>query len=200
MSYNGTITLTQPAAQRVFQRETRTGSLFGLGAGTVGLTINLSAPASLIEYQLRDANAPTTVITPWSTVATGLPSGPQVLNLSVPATTAWYLIDLRANSDQTSVVSTSNKVGVGEVVAAAGQSLATDFWSNAANGDSTTLAALGVNVTPYGSALAAWDGGSLPTSATAWAIPSDSGPYLSTFAAEFLRLLVFATGVNAALV
>ena len=86
---------------------------------------------------------------------------------------------------------------MGEVVGAAGQSLAADFWGTDASGDTTTLAALGVEVSPFGSAFAAWNGATKPI---AWAIPSNGGMYTSSFAAEFLRLAVAATGVNVALV
>ena len=97
-------------------------------------------------------------------------------------------------------MSTAKGIGVGEVIAAAGQLLATDFWSTAANNDATTLAGLGIPVSPYSSALAAWDGADLPTFTTSWATPSDNGPYRSAFVAEFLPLVVAATGVNAALI
>ena len=168
--------------------------------GAVSLTINPSTPAALVEYQLRDAASPGTVLVPWTQAAVGLASGTQRLTLNLPANAAWYLIDLRANSDPATVVSTTSGIGVGEVIAAAGQSLAADFWSTAANGDATTLASLGVAISPFGSALAAWDGGTLPSSLTNWAIPSDTGTYRSAFVAEFLRLVVSATGVAAALV
>ncbi len=200
MAYNGTLSLTQPAALRVFQRDTRSGGRFGRGTGAVSLTINPSTPAALVEYQLRDAASPGTVLVPWTQAAAGLGSGTQKLTLNLPANAAWYLIDLRANSDPATVVSTTSGIGVGEVIAAAGQSLAADFWSTAANGDGTTLASLGVAISPFGSALAAWDGGTLPSSLTNWAIPSDTGTYRSAFVAEFLRLVVSATGVAAALV
>ena len=122
------------------------------------------------------------------------------MTLTIPARLGWYLIDLRVNGDSTTTATTNAGIGVGEVVAAAGQSLVTDFWSTAASYDTSTLASLGVVASPYGSALASWDGAALPGATTAWEVPSDTGSYRSTFAAEFLRLVVAAAGVNAGLI
>ncbi len=194
------LSLVPPAALRVFQRDTRTGGAFGLGAGAVPLTVTATAAVQILEFQLRNAEAPSTVLVPWTLAATNLAAATQTVTLTFPANRAWYLIDLRADGDDTTVVSTSAGIGVGEVIAAAGQSLATDFWSTAASYDTATLASLGVIPSPYASALASWDGAALPTASTSWEVPSDSGSYRSTFAAEFLRLVVAASGVNAALI
>ena len=197
MSYSGNLTLAQPAAYRVYQRDTRTGGAFGKGVGAVALTLSPTAPITLLEAQLRDARNPGTVLVPWFTAGSNLGAGAQMVTLNLPADAAWYLLDLRANGDPASVVSTTNQIGVGEVIAAAGQSLATDFWSADASGDPTTLASLGVVPSPYCAAFAAWNGNiTLPI----WATPADGGAYRSSFAAELLRRVVAATGVNAALV
>ncbi|MBN9563842.1 MAG: hypothetical protein J0H14_24430 [Alphaproteobacteria bacterium] len=197
MSYSGSLTLTQPAAYRIYQRDTRTGGTFGKGAGAVALTLSPTAPVTLLEAQLRDASNPGTVLVPWFSAGSNLAAGTQTVPLTLPANAAWYLLDLRANGDPASVVSTSNQIGVGEVIAAAGQSLATDFWSTDASGDPATLASLGVVPSSYSAAFAAWNGN---TTLPAWATPADGGAYRSSFAAEFLRRVVAATGVNAALV
>ena len=99
MSYPGTLGLAQPAAQRVFQRDTRTGGAFGLGVGAVTLAISPSAPVSLLEYQLRDASAPSSVLVPWTIAGADLASGSQAVSLLLPAKAVWYLVDLRANGD-----------------------------------------------------------------------------------------------------
>lgn len=197
MAYSGSITLTQPAAYRIYQRDTRTGGAFGKGVGAVALALSATAPVTLLEAQLRDASNPGTVLVPWFSAGSNLAAGAQTVTLTLPANAAWYLLDLRANGDPASVASTTNQIGVGEVIAAAGQSLVTDFWSTDASGDPTTLASLGVVPSVYGAAFAAWNGNTaLPT----WAVPADGGAYRSSFAAEFLRRVVAATGVNAALV
>ncbi len=197
MSYSGSLTLTQPAAYRVYQRDTRTGGVFGKGVGAVALSLSPTSPVTLLEAQLRDADNPGTVLVSWFSVGSNLAAGAQTVALSLPANAAWYLLDLRANGDPASVVSTTNRIGVGEVIAAAGQSLATDFWDTNASGDTTTLASLGVAPSLYSAAFAAWNGN---TTLPAWAVPADGGAYRSSFAAEFLRRVVAATGVNAALV
>lgn len=194
------LSVISPAALRVFQRDTRGGGSFNLGVGAVPLTVTTFAPIAPLEFRLRDAQSGSAILLPWTQAAASLSAGTQTVTLVLPANKAWMLIELRANGDDTTIVSTSNGIGVGEVIAAAGQSLATDFWSTAANSDTATLASLGVVASPYGSALASWDGAALPTPSTAWEVPSDSGSYRSAFAAEFLRLVVGACGVNAALV
>jgi hypothetical protein len=197
VSYSGSLILTQPAAYRIYQRDARTGGAFGKGLGAVAFTLSPTAPVTLLEAQLRDASNPGTVLVPWFSAGSNLAAGAQTITLALPANAAWYLLDLRANGDPASVVSTTNRVGVGEVIAAAGQSLATDFWSTDASGDPATLASLGVVPSAYSSAFAAWNGAiTLPT----WATPADGGAYRSSFVAEFLRRVVAATGVNAALV
>jgi hypothetical protein len=154
----------------------------------------------MLEAQIRDALSPTTTLLPWFPVGSNMASGQQTIALVLPAATAWYLIDLRA--DGVVVGGTTNRIGVGEVIAAAGQSLAHDFWdagATSASLDSTTLAALGLTPTVYGSCLAGWNG-VVPAVGAPWAAPADAGPYRSSFAAEFLRLAVAATGVNCALI
>lgn len=200
MSYNGSLSLAQPAANRVFQRDTRAGGAFGKGAGAVALTLTASAPVTLLEAQLRDAGSPGTVLVPWSSAAANLGAGAQSVTLTLPANAAWYLIDLRANADAASVVSTTAPIGVGEVIVASGQSLATDFWSTYETGDTGTIAGNGVVPSPYGVCLANWEVGTAPAAGTGWVAPADGGAYKSSFAAEFLRLAVLGSGVNCSLV
>lgn len=207
MSYSGNITLTQPAANRVFQRNVRTGNpagawiaAYNLGWGAVPLAIAPTLAVAPLEYQVRDAAQPaSTPLLGWTSYAANLPSGAATITLTLPARAGWYLVDLRANGDPASVV-TTNPIGVGEVIAATGQSLATDFWSTYETGDPGTLAANGVTPSPYGVCLANWEIGTAPPTGTAWTAPADGGAYKSTFAAEFLRLAVLGSGVNCALI
>jgi hypothetical protein len=204
VQYAGVLTISQPPAGRVFQRDTRTGGLYGKGVGAVTLTISPSSSVQLLEYQILDASSGQ-VVAPWTQVAPGpFPAASQTIILQIPANAAWYLFEFRAEQDPTSVVSTNNRVAVGEVVAAAGQSLAADFWGVTESGDSTTLASLGIVPSPYSSCLASWDNllpvGSIPSASTPWSTPADGGPYCSSFAAEFLGLIVANTGVAAGLV
>ena len=55
-AYTGTLSTIQPTATRIYQRDTRTGGMFGKGAGTVGLSVTLSAPATTLDYRMRDAD------------------------------------------------------------------------------------------------------------------------------------------------
>ncbi len=207
MAYNGTLNLTSPAANRIFQRDVRTGnpagnwsSVYGKGWGAVGLALSPSSPGTLLEYRVRDAAYPAqSVLRDWTTYTGAFSAGPATLSVTVPARSGWSLVDVRANGDNTSTATTA-AFGVGEVIAASGQSLATDFWSTAATGDATTIAANSVVPSPFGTCLAAWDGGTTPSVQAAWLVPADGSIYPSTFCAEFLRLAVVGSGVNCGLV
>ena len=85
------VTVVSPAALRVFQRDTRTGGAFGLGVGAVPLTITASVPVQTVEFQLRDAQATSAVLVPWTVAASNLAAGTQTLTLTLPANRAWYL-------------------------------------------------------------------------------------------------------------
>jgi hypothetical protein len=204
VAFAGGLGLVSPAAGRVFQRDTRAGGAFSRGAGACAIQIAPAVPVSLLEYRLRDAGDPSGApLQDWTdsrlaTAAAPLAAGAGSVTLTLPASGTWYLLDLRANGEYGSIATTA-KFGVGEVIAAAGQSLAADFWGTTESGDATTLAGAGTAADPRGTCLAAWDGAALPTAATAWASPADAGPYRSAFAAEFLRLAVAGTGVTCAL-
>lgn len=200
--FSGSLGTVPPATKQIFQRDTTSGSLFGKGAGLVPISMTPTQTVNLLEYRLRDAATPTNVLSAYSPVA----ATPLIVNthttvtLTLPARQGWYYLDLRPNGENSGVV-TLGPFGVGEVIAAAGQSLACDFWGTSENGDGTsTLISNFVSPSPNSACLAAWDSGSLPNSTTAWQTPSDSGPYTSTFAAEFLRLAGPVTGVNCGLV
>ena len=207
MAYNGTLNLQSPAGNRVFQRDVRTGNpvgnwtaSYGKGWGSVSFGIAPSSAVALVEYRVRDvANAGGLPLLDWTGYIANLPSGSTTLSIQVPARAGWSVIDVRANGDNSSIA-TTNSFGVGEVLAASGQSLATDFWATLATSDPATLATCGVAPSPYGTCLAAWDGGSVPLAQSAWAVPGDQTSYSSTFCAEFLRLVVSACGVNCGLV
>ncbi len=207
MSYNGTLNLQTPAIYRIFQRDVRTGNpagnwtvSCGKGWGTVSFGVAPSSAAALVEYRVRDAaNVAGLPLLDWTSYAENLSSGPATLSIQVPARVGWSVIDVRADGDDSSIA-TTGAFGVGEVVAASGQSLATDFWTTSATSDPATLADCGVASSPYGTCLAAWDGGTVPLAQSAWAAPGDRTSYSSAFCAEFLRLVVSVCGVNCGLI
>jgi hypothetical protein len=207
MPYAGSLGLVQPTANRVFQRDVRTGDpsggwrlSFGQGWGAIPFTISPTVIIGTLEYRVRDAAAPTsTILLDWTVCGRSLPVGPQSIALTVPARTGWHLLDIRANGDDSSIVSTL-PLGMGEVIAASGQSLASDFWGTAETGDPTTIPGSGISVSPFGVCLAAWDGAAAPSAGSPWQVPGDASLYRSTFCAEFLRLAVRGSGVNCALI
>ena len=200
VAFAGSLGLVSPAASRVFQRTERTGGAFGLGSAAVPLTLTPAQPVGLLEMRLRDATTPSTVLADWTPIP-GVTLGAgaaQAVSVTVPARAGWTLIDLRPNGEFGSIATTA-QIGVGEVIAASGQSLASDFWGTTESGDTTTLAALGVTPSANSACLAGWDGATVPVGQN-WATPADGSAYPSAFAAELLRLIVAATGVNAGLI
>lgn len=202
-SYSGTLAITAaPASYQVLQRDTRTGSTFGKGAGAVALTINPTASGTTLEWRLRDADATSTTLVDWTQCATSFTSGSQALSLSLPATAKWLILDIRPNGDDTKIVSTSSRFAVGEVVAISGQSLAVDAINPHNNDTSTSLASLGLTPGAYGVMFAstATSGGVVSNGSPSWAQPSNGAFYSSAFAAEFLNRAVAGSGVCVGLI
>jgi hypothetical protein len=122
------LSVAQPTATRIYQRDTRTGGLFGKGAGAVAVSVTLSAPVTTLDFRLRDADAAgNPVRQDWTPLGGPLPAGPAALFPTVPASPFRYLLDVRANGDTAHAALGTQPFGVGEVVAVAGQSLATNM-------------------------------------------------------------------------
>jgi hypothetical protein len=207
VTYTGSISLTPFASKRVFQRDVSSGdpagawgSAYGRGWATIDLTVSPTVGFQVLEYRVRYASLPADdPLLDWTACSGAQPAGQIAISAILPAAAAWFLIDVRADGDDSSV-ETTNPIGVGEIIAASGQSLATDFWTNSNTGDTNTLAACGVAPTAYGVCFASWDGAAPPASDAAWSVPADASVYKSTFCAEFLRLAVLGAGVVCALI
>ncbi len=207
MAYSGNLQVIPFASYRVFQRDCRSGDpigswsiKYGKGWSTINLTLSPTAAPRRLDYRVRDASSPSaTPVLNWTSCSGPLPTARTTIPILLPAKLGWFLVDVRADADDGSI-ETTNPIGVGEVIAASGQSLASDLWSTVATSDPGTLGALGVVPSPYGVCYASWDGMTPPSVSAAWTAPDDSSAYKSSFCGEFLRLAVDGTGVNCALV
>ena len=76
----------------IYQRGSVSGGLFGLGRGSVPVTVSLSLPALAIDYRLRDAVASgNPVLQDWSPGAYAVSAGTSTIQLpAVPARLGWY--------------------------------------------------------------------------------------------------------------
>ncbi len=200
------LSIAQPTATRIYQRDTRTGGLFGKGAGAVAVSVTVSAPVTTLDFRLRDADAAgNPVRQDWTPLGGPLLAGTAALIPTVPASPYRYLFDVRANGDTTHAALGTQPFGVGEVVAVAGQSLATNMlvagWSpeGTISSSGISLAANGYEFAP---SMKTEDGNApyVAPSLTQWATPADGTAYGSAFAAEFLRLVTGQAGVMSALV
>ena len=193
----------QPAVLQVFQRQATTGGTFGKGQNTaVPVGVSVAAPVASTDYRLRDANSPATVLKDWASASGALPAGTSTLSLTVPAGAYQYLVDVRSNGDNTTIGSTTNKFGVGRVVAFAGQSEIVRFFGRM-DGQTTTLASLGITPSPLGSVYASYDDTSGSYAVNGWQLPADdaSGPhYNSSGVASFLRDQIASSGVVCAVI
>lgn len=200
MAYSGSINLSGVSALQVFQRTSRTEGFFGVGTASVPVTINPTVPITNLKYQVRDFNNPTTILVPYTTIGSGFSVGSQIVNLPIPAynvTATWYLIDLIADSDLTSVVTTP-QCGVGELIAVSGQSLAMDMFSGLANDGSTVSpGSLGLTINNFGVVFGqAWNSTPIQSSAATWQLPvNNSTPgninnFNSTFVINYLNLMI----------
>ena len=208
--YLGTITVANPYVNQIFQRDTRTGGLFGKGVGNIVLTINPSQPVTVLEHRLRDAATPANIVQDWTNSVPSLAAGSQTVALAAPAGLYKYLVDIRANHDDVSIVSTTHAVMVGELIAFSGQSLAEDMVTNIASGDSSTVAGNGLTVSPWNFVFASFasNSGAYPPVADGpdFVYPPNSflapggGGYPSTFAAELCNRLIALAGVPCAMI
>jgi hypothetical protein len=190
--------ITGPAAGSIAQRSVTAGGEFGKGFGALVFSVSLSADTTSIDYRVLRAEDDVE-IKGWSAAtAPSLLGGTQTVTCpAVPARLGWMKIQLRSNGSA-SVLTYPNIVGMGRVIALAGQSLATRTFSRV--GDTTTLASLGITPNPAGRVFATY-GDLTPTVTTpVWELPSDSGTYRSAGAATLLNDQITRSGVNCALV
>jgi hypothetical protein len=210
ISYGGTFPApASPATLQTFQRTTRTGGAGGMGAYTIPIVINPSVSLWQLAWRLRDATAPTTVYSNWQDIGP-FSTGSQTISLSVPVRLAQYVIDLRANKDTATII-TSNAFMVGEVIGLLGQSLAvrcyqssdTTYYINTTDGSHSLLGSgaagagfnLGLTTSPYVTVYA-----NVAQATVSWAQPSDSNSYSGAFISEFGRLYMAAYGCPIALI
>jgi|GEM_PF-2178739 len=201
-------TLVSPPATRIYQRDTNTGGPAGSsankGAGTVSVSVSLFLPVSVLEYRSIDAGSGTPLMS-WATAVTNAPAGAQNLSLSLPATTAWQKIQVRANGFDATIATATTAIAVGDVTALAGQSLAAlgisvsglSTWAgaNVLPGGLTPNAATAV----YGN-IAQTAGSGLLNPSLAWGNIASGSFYGASFATEYLNRMVAASGVAQALV
>lgn len=212
-AYGGTFPApASPAALQTFQRTSKTGGAAGLGQGTIAITINPSVAVWQLAWRLRDATTPTTVYSNWQDLG-AFATGSQVINFSVPVRLAQYVLDLRANKDNNTIIS-SNPFLIGETIGMLGQSLAlagyqamsTTYLLNTTDATHSLLGSgqagdgynLGLTVSPYVTVYS--DVGQTPI---AWGQPDDpprTTAYTGSLMAEFGRLFIAEYGCPIALI
>ncbi|TDX61917.1 lysophospholipase L1-like esterase [Methylosinus sp. sav-2] len=192
-----TFAMDQLAAEnRVYQRQTASGGGGGLGFGQMAVGASVSVPGQIWARCRSAADGSTILQAPWRAALTRV-TGAQTLNIQgVDARLGWFYLDL--SGDGTTWQLGTKKIGMGRVVGVAGQSLAVRMLGRVA--DTATNASLGVSISSNSSVYATYEDLSRTVTTPAWAQPDDASNYDSTFAAEFLRREVAASGVNCALV
>ncbi len=202
---------------RVFQRDATSGNPAGFattydrGWGAVPVTIQARAAGSL-WLRLHDSADGT------ATPGTGRPiqaavavstrplaAGANQVTLTLPASPRFYYVDLALSPDMAGAVRIPTPLGVGSITAVAGHSHAVgmliQYPYEGGNAPSISAAVkisdAGVVYSPAmaGRPMAA-------VGADRWEKPGNYGvsPYVSTFAAEYLRLVSNQLGVVAALI
>ena len=205
-----------PPANIVFQADTISGGVFGLGQGlcTFQLLSNLAFPG--LQYRIRNSINGATLIN-WSNVASALPGGgfPQgqfSVQIELPATpnngTVILVIDFAPNGDTANISSTTVPIYCGDVDILWGQSIGTDWLSPQYNGLNVYPQDLNTGLATYGVSPS-----SLPQSCfvcagyeninltPAFGVPGQSSlKYPSAGAFEWLRIMSGNTGRSRALV
>ena len=196
------ITAVQPPAAGIYQRITDAGGLNNKGTAPVAFSVTSGVGGLALNYRLRDAVASgNPVLSGPSQALASLISGVQTVAVSIPAGTSWYLIDFQAGAAGAWVLGTQ-RFAVGDVMAVAGQSLASFFLSVSGGSgytdSGTTLASLGLAVPGASSELASYalnPGVSAMNTPPVWGAPGDSGFYNSAGSVEYLGRMVALTGV-----
>lgn len=201
--YTGTVALAGPYTGRpIIQRDTKVGGAFGLGTGTVPLSITVSKSVSYIEYQVVDATT-LAVQEAWQPYPGGIrPGAAQLIQVKVSARLGWNFLQVRVNGVSASITQSTVPFGVGINIAVLGQSLAVDMFSPYASGDTTTLVSLGISPSAFSSMCAAYaqEAGADVNNPPTWATPADGTVYNSSSGVTLLNKLITETGVNCGLV
>jgi len=189
--------MTQLATSgRIYQRSTASGGTAGRGYGSIPVTVNVTQ-AGNIKARCRAVSDGTTILqAPWTAATVSVANGAVSIN-RVAARAEQFYLDLSA--DGTTWQNGTVPIWMGRLVGVSGQSQAVRQIAKV-SAYVGTMASLGVTISPNGALYAAVDDTSITVATAAWALPSDSGPYTSTFAAEFLRRQVASYGVACGLV
>ena len=122
----------QPSDLSVTQRTTNTPTATCVsphGCGLVPIGVEPAGPVAAVQYRLRNADSPSTVLRDWTTLGLNVGSGFRVMMADVPAATTRYLIDVRDDEATSSVaagteVDGTDRLMVGDLAAFEGQSIA----------------------------------------------------------------------------
>ena len=190
-----TFTMTQLAERKKnYQRLTETGGGQNNGQGTISVTLSAVTATGPVYARRRSAADGTTITqTPW--IAANLSAtGAQTVNITgVDVRLGYDYLDL--SPDGVTWQNGTVEVGMGGVVAGAGQSLAVRMLGKMPTYTGTN-ASLGVSIEPNCSVYATYTDTARTVSTPVWTVPADGSIYDSTFVAEYLRLKVAATGFN----
>lgn len=200
--YLGKLSISGPlSGSPIIRRATTTGGASGKGSGAVPVVLGATKPILYLEYQVVDATSGA-VIESWQPYTGSVSPGSQTIAPLVGARLGWNLMQVRANGDNTSIVTSVVPFGVGAIIAVWGQSLALDLFAPFASSDPETLAQAGVTVNPNTAMFGSWavEGGSDQNYPPTWSVPGDSTPYWSTSGVTLISLLANALGCNVGMI
>lgn len=183
--------MTQLPTPRPYSRVTKTGGGQGVGQGAVSVTLNVTK-AGAVYARCRSVSDGTTVLqNSWVAANVTEGVGPVVI-ANIDARKEYFYLDL--SPDGVAWQNGETAIQIGRGVGAAGQSQPVRMFAKVPAYPGT-MASLGVDISPYGMVYAAVDDTSITIPTATWALPSDAGPYTSTFGAEFLRRQIDYHGV-----
>jgi hypothetical protein len=194
-----TFTMTQlAAANRVYQRSTKTGGGQGTGQGTIPVTINPTVIGT-VYARCRDSVGGVTILQASFLAGSVSSTGSQTFNVAgVDARLGSFFLDL--SGDGVTFINGTTAVHMGALHLVAGQSLM-DRMIRVQDTGNPTLATMGQTINPNGFVYASYSGdANIQTPAQAatggWKLPADSSVYDSAGAAEFLNLTIIMKGVS----
>jgi hypothetical protein len=188
---------SEPDEYRVHQRASTDDGGESLGMGSVKYTVSLDTESDLYA-RVRSATDDSILQSPFLAISDAASGESERTIADIDARLGWFYVDF-APSASGPWTEGSNRIGMGRVVAMAGQSLASRMF-DPLNFDSTTITGAGARVSEYTSIFATYDDHPSDVTTAAWTQSAETGSYDGAGIAEYLYLQANAHGVNCAIV
>jgi hypothetical protein len=175
-AYPGTLSISGPfSGHPIIHRSSSVGGAYGYGYGAIPVSVTLSVSVSSLQYEVVDSTSGA-VIDTWRPLSGATAAGTVTFSPIASVRMGWDYIKVRANGDNSSVVTSTVPFGVGLNIAILGQSLAVDM----------------ITPSPYSAMFAAYagEGAADVNNPPTWAVPADGTVYNSASGVMLMNDLI----------